>query len=283
MSTTSRQIAKTQSADKQPDALATSTPNTVPIATTTPRQEFRRGLMATAPLLIVVLPYGLIYGALGVAAGMSPAAVAAMSATVFAGAAQFLAVGLYAAQTPPSAIVLATLIVNLRHLLYAVALGRHYRRLPRYLLLPLAFTTIDEVFILTQARVQRTTGEPGQTTRHLHWFALGVGTFLYVGWQLATWVGIGGGQLIQDPTTLGLDFALPAMFIAFLVPQLHRHPVIVCALISGVSAIALRELPMQTGLILAILLGVMAALLAETVGGKQKSGGKNTNDEEATP
>lgn len=250
---------------------------------TTARGEYRLGMVAALSLLLGVLPFGIIYGALGIAAGLSPGAVLLMSATVFAGSAQFLALGLFAANALPAAIILATLIINLRHLLYGITLGQAYRQASRWLIIPAAFTTTDEVFVLTQVRAEQiarqAAAEPSQTqvdanalaeqadpariTPHLHWYALGTATILYFGWVGSAWIGIAGGQYIQDPTALGLEFALPASFIAFLVPQLRNRPKLICALFAGGGALLFQGLPLQSGLILAIILGVVAALVAD--------------------
>jgi predicted branched-subunit amino acid permease len=249
----------------------------------TPSHEYMRGLKAAASLLLGVFPFGIIYGTLAVAGGFSPTAVLFMSATVFAGAAQFLAVSLYAAQTAPIAIILAAFIINLRHMLYGITLGQQFRNVPRLLMIAIAFTTIDEVFVLVQTRLQRihqsiqatqtTTAEPEDSVaspkpisnhdaaaRHLHWFALGTATVMYMGWLLASWLGVVGGGLIADPTALGLEFALPATFIALLMPQLRSRPVVVCTIIAGLSALLLQGLPLQSGLIIAIVMGVASAV-----------------------
>ncbi|TFG43683.1 MAG: branched-chain amino acid ABC transporter permease, partial [Syntrophobacterales bacterium] len=83
------------------------------------KQEFLSGARDTFPLLLGALPFGLIYGAVAATSGVSTLAAVAMSAFVFAGASQFIAVGLVAAQTPVAIIVLTTFIVNLRHMLYS--------------------------------------------------------------------------------------------------------------------------------------------------------------------
>jgi 4-azaleucine resistance transporter AzlC len=95
------------------------------------REEFTAGIRDTLPLLLGALPFGLIYGAIAATSGLSMTAAILMSALVFAGSSQFIAVGLVAAQTPVAIIVLTTLIVNLRHMLYSATLLPYLKDLPQ--------------------------------------------------------------------------------------------------------------------------------------------------------
>ena len=104
-----------------------------------PKHEFISGARDTFPLLLGAFPFGLIYGALAVTSGLSPGAGMAMAALVFAGSAQFIAVGMVAAQAPVVIIILTTFIVNLRHMLYSATLLPHLKGLPQRWRIPLAF------------------------------------------------------------------------------------------------------------------------------------------------
>jgi predicted branched-subunit amino acid permease len=88
-----------------------------------------------------------------------------------------------------------------------------------------------------------------------HWFYLGAAVTMYVSWQIATWIGIWAGASIPDPAGWGLDFALPATFIAMLVPLMRSRGVIICVLVAGLSSLVLTNLPFQTGLIVAVVAG----------------------------
>jgi 4-azaleucine resistance transporter AzlC len=89
---------------------------------TSPQSEFWAGCRAIVPLVVGAIPFGLIFGTLSANSGLSFAAALAMSAFVFAGSAQFIALGLLAAGTALPLVILTTFVVNLRHLLYAVSL-----------------------------------------------------------------------------------------------------------------------------------------------------------------
>ncbi|MCM8599433.1 MAG: AzlC family ABC transporter permease, partial [Candidatus Accumulibacter sp.] len=143
------------------------------------RHEFLTGMRDTLPLLLGALPFALIYGAIAASSGLSMAAAIAMSAFVFAGSSQFIAVGLVAAQTPVAIIVLTTLIVNLRHMLYSATLLPYLKELPQRWRIPLAFWLTDETFAVTVHRFQRNDASPYQ-----HWYQLGSSIAMYLNWQL---------------------------------------------------------------------------------------------------
>ena len=115
-------------------------------------RDFISGVRDTLPLLLGAFPFGMIYGALAIASGLSPAATMTMSALVFAGSSQFIAVGLVAAQTPVAIIIATTLIVNLRHMLYSATLLPHLKQLPQRWRVPLAFWLTDETFAVAVRR-----------------------------------------------------------------------------------------------------------------------------------
>src|SRR5438093_9626218 len=94
-----------------------------------PRAEFAAGAKAEVPVLFGVLPFGLIYGALALQAGIPPGAALAMSSVVLAGSAQFVGTQLFAAGAPGALIILTTFIVNLRHMLYSASVAPYLSRL----------------------------------------------------------------------------------------------------------------------------------------------------------
>ncbi len=228
-----------------------------PSETKSRRAEFWAGVRATIPLLVGAAPFGLIYGALAVASRLSPLAAAAMSAFVFAGSAQFIAVGLVGAGAAVPIIILTTFVVNLRHMLYSATLAPHMGQLPRKVLLPLGFWLTDESFAVAAKRYN----QPGGEERH--WFLLGSELAMYLNWQLVTWIGILAGRAISDPAAWGLDFAMVVTFIGIMVPEVKTRPSLLAVLVAGGTALLAQDLPHQAGLLLAALLGILAGVLAE--------------------
>ncbi len=228
------------------------------LATPTRRGEFWAGVRAVLPLVIGALPFGVIYGAVAVTGGLSTGAVIAMSAVVFAGSAQFVAAGMFAAGAAPLAIILTTFIVNLRHALYSVTLAPYMRHLPQRWLAPLGFLLTDEAFVVAIRRYAEPDSSP-----YKHWFYLGTATTLYVNWQAFTIIGLWAGQSIPNPRAWGLDFAIPLIFIGMLIPQLVDRAIIICVLTAALTALLLHGLPHQSGLIVAALAGIAAGVIAD--------------------
>jgi 4-azaleucine resistance transporter AzlC len=227
---------------------------------TSPRAALLAGARDTFPLLVGAWPFGIIFGALAVTSGFSPLGAAVMSAVVFAGSSQFIAVGLVAAATPPAVIILTTFVVNLRHMLYSATLAPHLSKLPHGWLFPLGFWLTDESFVVAAKRFTE-----AEHSQDKHWYLLGSEIAMYANWQLVTWIGILAGQAIQDPSSWGLDFAMVVTFIGMLVPLVKDRPALASVLVAAVTAILAHGLPNQLGLLLAALLGIAAGVVGEIV------------------
>jgi len=179
------------------------------------RADLPAGMLAAVPLWLGAAPFGVIYAVSAVAAGLTPAQTIAMSLLVFAGAAQFTAVGMVAAGAAPAAIVLTTLIVNARHLLLAASLLPYLRRVGLWRRVLLAAQLTDETYALAVRRFLDGTGSPA--------FMAGANLSLYAAWQASTLAGVLLGAAIPDPAAYGLDLVFPLTFIGLLVPLLRER------------------------------------------------------------
>lgn len=206
--------------------------------------------------MVGVVPFGLIYGVVGVSAGLPPALAFAMSSVVFAGSSQFIGAELMGAGAPGAVIVLTTLFVNLRHMLYSASLAPYVQHLSRGWKWLLAYLLTDEAYVVTILHYERA-GE----ARHKHWFFLGAGLALWTTWQLSTAAGVFLGA--QVPASWGLDFTLAVSFIGLVIPALRDRALVVAAAAAGVTAVLAYALPYQLGLMLAALVGIAAGLAAE--------------------
>ena len=219
-------------------------------------KQFWAGMRSEIPLLIGVIPFGMIYGALALGAGLSPAASQMMSSMVFAGSAQFITAQLVHESTPGFVIVLTIAVVNLRHMLYSASLAPYIAALPIRWKVLLSYLLTDEAYAPTILHYEKE-----GLTPHAHWFWLGAGITLWVFWQLSTAVGIFLGAAI--PESWSLDFALPLTFIAMIVPVLRDRPAIAAALSAGAVALVAYSLPYKLGLILAALVGILVGTVLE--------------------
>ena len=220
------------------------------------RTEFCAGIRAGLPLLIGVSPFGMIYGVLALGAGLSAGAAQAMSVVVFAGSAQFVITQLIGLGTPWGVIVLTAFVVNARHLLYSVSIAPHFQPLPSSWKALLSYLLTDEVYAVAITRYNH-----HAAGAHRHWFFLGAGLTLWCGWQVGTAVGLLlGGQV---PSRWSLDFTLPLIFIALVVPAMKDRADVAAALTAGGVAMLAAGLPLKLGLVAAALAGILGGLTVE--------------------
>ena len=226
-------------------------------------RDFARGVRDTLPLLVGVAPFGLVFGLLGRTTALGPAGTLAMSACVFAGSAQFISLSLLTAGTVYPLIVLTTLVVNLRHMLYAASLLPYVRYLSAAWRRFLAFGLTDESYAVVITHYRREMGAghdalPEDAARGHRYYFLAANLTMYLCWQLSTAAGVFLGGSVPDPTAWGLDFALPVIFIALLAGQEWDRPSIITAIVSGAVALLAKDMPGRLGLLLAALLAATA-------------------------
>ena len=201
-------------------------------------QEFLHGCRDILPLIVGAIPFGIIFGTLAIGAGLSGWQAMGMSALVFAGSAQFIAITLITGGVGASVVLLTTFVVNLRHALYSASMQPFVRHLPGRWRVPLAFWLTDEAFAVIQHRYARDDASP-----HKHWFFLGAALTMYLSWQLATLAGIA--------------------FIGIAVPMMRTRPQVASALVAAVVALLTWELPYKLGLIAAALAGIVVGVWLE--------------------
>lgn len=187
-------------------ATATSTENTKTPAVRFSVAGFQAGFLECLPVALGVAGYGLVFGMLAQQAGLSVAEAALMSATVLAGAAQLIVIELWTAPIPVVAILVTTLIVNLRYVLMGAALRPWFGQLSAPKAYGSVFFTADENWALTMGQLK--------SGRQQGAFLLGSGLAIWVFWVLATVAGALLGRGIVNPGQYGLDFVLTAVFLA---------------------------------------------------------------------
>lgn len=224
------------------------------------QKAFWDGVKAEIPLLIGVFPFGMIYGALALNAGLSTLASQMMSSIVFAGSAQFITTQLVSESAPGFVIILTIAVVNLRHMLYSASLAPYLKHLSTKWKVLLSYLLTDEAYAPSIIQYEKEGIKPFS-----HWFLLGAGLALWINWQISTALGIFLGASIPDD--LQLDFALPLTFIAMVVPVLKKMPMVAAALSAGITALLAFSLPFKLGLILAALVGILVGTLLEKANG----------------
>lgn len=219
--------------------------------------DFWDGVRDSLPLMAGVFPFGITCGVMGLTAGLSPMETAAMSLLVFAGAAQFVSIAMFGAGVAGWSIyVLTALLINLRHLLMGASLAPYMSRLPAALQAVLAFGMVDETYAVTMDRVRRA----GYSAK----YQLGSNLAMYLTWNAATAAGVLAGAYIPDPLAWGLDFAMPATFLAMLMPRLADWKgATVCAAAALTAMAGFMYLPGKWYLIIACLAAALVGGLLE--------------------
>jgi predicted branched-subunit amino acid permease len=219
-------------------------------------RDFRAGFVEMMPANVGLVPFGLVCGVGAAAAGANLAGTLGMSAIIFSGAAQVLAIQLLSAGAPVGVIILTCFVAGLRFLMYSAAMAPYLRPLPARWQQALAFLLTDQAFASSIRRFDAG-GDPRAAALHF----LGGGLALWSCWQLTNVIGYFAGNLI--PVAWSLDFTVPLCFLALLVPVLRNGPALAAAVTAGVAVLALAWLPMRLNLIVAALLGIVAGTLAD--------------------
>ena len=226
-------------------------------------RPFLAGARDTVPMLVGAAPFGVIFGTLAIGSGLPVWLTLGLSALVFAGSSQFVAVSLIGSGAALPVIWLTTLVVNLRHALYSATLLPYARELPARWRWALSFWLTDETFAVVENQLHR---HASLQDGARYW--LGSSLAMYCNWQVWTVVGVLLGQSVPLLATLGLDFAMVATFAAIVALQLRERPVLCAALVAGVVALLARDLPYKLGLMLAAFAGVASGVLVELWGAR---------------
>jgi 4-azaleucine resistance transporter AzlC len=198
---------------------------------TGPESRLRDGARAIAPLTIAAAAFGVSFGVLAGAAGMGAVAPIAMSATTFAGSAQFAAASILDDGGRVAAAITAAVLLNARYAPISMSVAPGFRGsiLERFFASQLI---VDESWAVSHR------GSARYDTRVL----LGAGLLLYPCWVGGTALGALGGELLGDPNELGLDAAFPALFLALLYPLLRSRRAVAAAVGGAVIALVLTPL-----------------------------------------
>jgi 4-azaleucine resistance transporter AzlC len=171
-------------------------------------KSFRAGIVDIIPVLVAACPIGLLWGTIAVAKGLSPLEAWLMSATVFAGASQFVAIELWKEPVAWAALAVTVFIVNIRHILMGASLSRAVKHIPAHWHPVMAFLLADENWAFAEREALHRPITLG--------YYFGMGVPMWLTWMTSTAVGAVAGQTLGDPAAYGFDFAFTAMFIGIL-------------------------------------------------------------------
>lgn len=210
--------------------------------------QFMQGMFIIMPLSIAVIPWGILAGSLAVDAGLFNLQAQAVSAIIFAGSIQLVGMAMVKAGASLSTLLLTTLILTSRHLLYSATLRSRISHLPLLQRLMLGFLLTDELFAVSSHTTRR---------QFQFWYAFGAGFSFYLMWQLASAGGIMLGQSIPDLNQYGLEFAVAATFIAIIIPTIKKISILVCVLSALLFSVLFSLLQLEAAILYASLLSMI--------------------------
>lgn len=227
------------------------------------------GLQRGFPIFLGYVPLGFAYGVLAVQNGIPAAYAVLFSLLVYAGAGQFIAVGMWGAGASVFSIVFTTFVINLRHVLMSAAVAPWFAPFTRLQQTIIGWGLTDEVFAMHSMAMAT-----GETARLPLVYAANFTS--HSGWIIGTFIGAVAGDFLPDPQRFGLDYALPAMFLALLVPQCKERLYTLAALLAAFLSVVLALC--GTGrwnvIIASVITSTIGALLVTRRDGHRRAQGK---------
>lgn len=222
-------------------------------------REFWLGVGHIFPLCLAVLPWGLLAGSIAVNSGLTSTQAVALSAFIFAGAAQLVTISMVAAGSGFIAIVLTIFIITAQHLLYALILREHVSKMPLRRRLPVAFLLTDELFAVAVGN-----------SKFSFAYLLGAGLCMYITWLIYTVAGVILAASVPNLADYHLDFSIVATFTAIVVPMIKNLSTLIGVVVSLVLSLVLNSLAIGGAMVIAGLIGMLAAVLVARLEGKKK-------------
>ena len=218
-------------------------------------KNFFTGIKDTSPLMIPVVPFGIIFGVLAIDLGFTPLTAISMSIIIFGGASQIIFLQLFSAGASSLIILSSVGAVNSRHLLYGTVLSEHLSDLS------LTWKIIVSYFLVVQAfAVSNDYFKKNKKDRYKHFHLIGGGLNCWIIWQITTIIGIYLGSII--PEKLGLTFAIPLTFLALLVNDFRKLINLIVIITSGsIATLGYQIVPFKAYIIVAAAAGLLVAII----------------------
>ena len=215
---------------------------------------FIKGILDILPLMIPVVPFGIIYGVIGVEIGFSPMEVFAMSFVIFAGSSQIAFAQLFAAGASPLVMISSVAVINSRHILYGAVLAEYLGKLRLTWKILLSYLMADQAFSVSSAYFKK-----NLKNKNAHFHMLGSGLTLWSLWQLSTLIGIVLGNIV--PAQLGLEFAIPLTFFSLILSELRKLDHLIIILISGICSVLTYNFPFKIYIIFSAIFSLAISIM----------------------
>lgn len=220
------------------------------------RREFISGVKALLPILLGVIPFGLISGIAVIQTHIPPVSGFVMSLLVFSGAALIVALQLISAGAPALVVLLSALVINLRFMIYSASLAPYVRRLSPGWKGLLAYLLSDQAYA---ASVMPMSASASPDVAWLHF--LGSALTMWLAWQISVGIGMLLGASL--PSSWSLEFTIPLTFLALAVPTIKDRYTALAAVAAGTAAVLAAGAPLKLGLVIGALTGIVAGMIFE--------------------
>ena len=227
-------------------------------------RDFIDGARGALPILLGVVPFGMICSVAAVSVGLNPLEAIGMNFIVFAGASQLAVLQLIGEGAIWLVMILTAWVINLRFTMYSAALAPYLQKEPLYRKVPFTYILSDQAFGVTMSHFAN------EVPANPAWFYYGAAAAVWLAWIISAIVGALLGTLV--PESWGLEFAFPLSFMALMFAALKDRPAVIAALVGGLSAILAKGLPYNLGLVFAASLGIVAGVLAEKIAKEKVKG-----------
>jgi len=215
---------------------------------------FNKGIIDILPLMIPVIPFGIIFGAIGIELGFGPYLTYATSIIIFSGASQIVFLQLFSAGASSLVAITSSSVVSTRHLLYGAVISQYLNHLSIYWKIGLSYLLTDQAFAVSNEYFKK-----NNDNKFKHYHLVGSGLTLWSIWQITTIIGIILGSIV--PEELGLTFTIPLTFLALLINYLRKIDHLVVIILSGVSSIIFFDVPFKAYIILSSIVALIGATI----------------------
>ena len=217
-------------------------------------KTFLRGAIDILPLMIPVVPFGIIFGAIGIELGFGPYLTYATSIIIFSGASQIVFLQLISAGASSLVAITSSSVVSTRHPLYGAVVSQHLNHLSIYWKIVLSYLLTDQAFAVSNEYFKKNT-----QNKFKHYHLVGAGFTLWFIWQFTTIIGIVLGSVVPDE--LGLTFTIPLTFLALLINYFRNIDHLIVIILSGISSIVFFEAPFKSYIIIASIIALTGAMV----------------------
>ncbi|MWV38484.1 MULTISPECIES: AzlC family ABC transporter permease [Natrialba] len=225
-------------------------------------EDFVTGVRDITPAIPPNIPFGMLFGATAVEVGIAPLEAVGMSLFMFAGAGQLAAVDLLRTDTALPIVLITVMVINVRYMIYSASIAPLVRDLSRRWRAVMGYALFDINFAILTSKFQidGETKESSSRVSNIHrgWYYLGLTVPAVGSFVIATYIGALAGGAIGDG--LNLEFAIPLIFIALLAPSIENFGTLMTVIAATVVSVTTVGLPFNTGLLVAIICGVLAGV-----------------------